>query len=81
MSVKGECAFRTASIDGGEMTLWVNFCRAISRNARLLYPPKLSRRPFAIEAVTGQQQTSSSGVAVLIELVVRGPVSQCHRAF
>jgi hypothetical protein len=36
-----------------EMTLWVIFCRAISRNARLLYPTKLPRRPFAIEAVTG----------------------------
>src|ERR1700693_5468394 len=36
--------------------LWVNFCRAISRNARLLYPTKLPRRPFAIEAVTGQSR-------------------------
>jgi hypothetical protein len=35
-----------------------NFCRAISWNARLLYPTKLPRRPFAIEAVTGQKQTS-----------------------
>jgi hypothetical protein len=33
--------------------LWVNFCRAISWNARLLYPAELPRRPFAIEAVTG----------------------------
>jgi hypothetical protein len=28
--------------------------RAISRNARLLYPTKLPRRPFAIEAVEGR---------------------------
>jgi hypothetical protein len=28
----------------------VNFCRAISRNARPLYPAKLPRRPFAVEA-------------------------------
>jgi hypothetical protein len=39
------------------MTLWVNFCRAISRNARLLYPTKPPRRSFAIEAVTGQFRT------------------------
>jgi hypothetical protein len=31
-------------------------CLAISRNARLLYPTKLPRRPFAIEAVTGQSR-------------------------
>ena len=36
------------------MTLWVIFCRAISRNGRLLHPTKLPRGPFAIEAVTGQ---------------------------
>jgi hypothetical protein len=36
------------------MTLWVNFCRAISRYARLLYPTKLPRQRFAVEAVTGQ---------------------------
>src|SRR5258708_2321474 len=35
---------------------WVNFCRGISRNARLLYPTKLPRRPFAIEAVTGHER-------------------------
>jgi hypothetical protein len=35
-------------------TVSVNFCRAISRNARLLYPTKLPRRLFAIEAVEGQ---------------------------
>jgi hypothetical protein len=33
-----------------------NFCRAISRNARPLYPTKLPRRPFAIEAVRGQER-------------------------
>ena len=37
------------------MTLRVNFTRAISRSAWLLYPTKLPRRPFAIEAVTGQE--------------------------
>src|ERR1700722_4611658 len=36
--------------------LWVNFCRPLSRNARLLYPTKLPHRLFAIEAVTGQEQ-------------------------
>jgi hypothetical protein len=36
------------------MTLWVNFCRAISRNGRLLYSTKLPHQRFAIEAVTGQ---------------------------
>ncbi len=46
--------FRDASIGGGKMTIWVNFCRAISRNARLLHPTKLPRRPFAIEAVTAE---------------------------
>jgi hypothetical protein len=35
-SEKGECAFRNAVIGGRKMTLWVNFCRAISRKARLL---------------------------------------------
>jgi hypothetical protein len=37
------------------MTRWVNFRRAISRNARLVHPTKLPRRPFAIEAVRGQE--------------------------
>jgi hypothetical protein len=32
------------------MPLWVDFCRAISGKARLLYPTKLPRRPFAIAA-------------------------------
>jgi hypothetical protein len=50
----GECTFRNAEIVGAKMTLWVNFCRTISRNARLLYLTKLPRRPFAIETVTGQ---------------------------
>jgi hypothetical protein len=45
--------FRNAALYGGEMTLRVNFCLAISRHARLLYFTKLPRRPFAIEAVTG----------------------------
>ncbi len=40
--------------DGYESPLRVNFCRSNSRNARLLYPTKLPRQPFAIEAVTGQ---------------------------
>jgi hypothetical protein len=39
--------------------LWVNFCRAISRNARPLYSTKLPRRLFAIEAVTGHKPTSA----------------------
>ena len=42
--------------DPAEMSLWVNFCRAILRNARLPYPTKLPRRQFAIEAVTGQER-------------------------
>jgi hypothetical protein len=32
---------------GGEVTLWVNFCRADRTLARLLYPQKLQRRPLA----------------------------------
>jgi hypothetical protein len=36
---------------------WVNICRAISRNARLLYPIKLPRQLFAVEAVTGHKRT------------------------
>ena len=40
------------------MTQWVNFCRAISRNARLLYPGKLPRRPFAMAAVQGHKRSS-----------------------
>jgi hypothetical protein len=39
------------------MSLRVNFCRATSRNARLLYPTKLPRRTSAIETVTGQNRT------------------------
>ena len=33
---------RNAATDGGEVTLRVNFCQALSRNARLLYPTKWS---------------------------------------
>jgi hypothetical protein len=46
--------FRNAAIDGYDPPLWVNFCRVISQKAPLLYPTKLPRRTFAIEAVTGQ---------------------------
>jgi hypothetical protein len=35
-------------------TASVNFCRAIPRNARLIYPTKLPHRRFAVEAATGQ---------------------------
>jgi hypothetical protein len=35
-------------------------CRAISRNGRLLYPTKLPRRPFAIEAVAGHERPFAS---------------------
>jgi hypothetical protein len=45
--------FRNAALYGGGAVHSINFCRAISRSARLLYPTKLSRRQFAIEAVTG----------------------------
>jgi hypothetical protein len=45
----------TNSFSDAPRPLWVNFCRAISRNVRLLYPIKLPRRPFAIEAVKGHK--------------------------
>jgi hypothetical protein len=35
-NVTGEWSFRNASIDGGEMTLWVNNCLADHRAARQL---------------------------------------------
>jgi hypothetical protein len=47
-NIKRTSTHRTAASDSGEVTLWVNFCRAISRNARLLYLTKLPRRPFAV---------------------------------
>jgi hypothetical protein len=37
-------------------TLSARFCLAISRNARLFYPTKLPRRPFAVEAVSGHKR-------------------------
>jgi hypothetical protein len=37
--------------------LLVNLCRAISREARRLYPRKLPRQPFAIEAVESHERT------------------------
>ena len=39
------------------MALWINFCRAISRNARILCPTELPRRPSAIEAAKGYFRT------------------------
>jgi hypothetical protein len=47
------------------MTKWVYFCRAISRITRLLYPTKLPRRLFAIEAVTGQQRPSKPSLLLV----------------
>ena len=44
----------TNSFSDAPRPLWVNFCSAISRNVRLLYPIKLPRQPFAIEAVKGR---------------------------
>jgi hypothetical protein len=38
------------------MSKWVMNCRAISQNARLLYPTKLPHRPLAIEAVTDHER-------------------------
>jgi hypothetical protein len=43
ISQKRTTAFRGAEIDGRKVPFWVNFCRAISRSARLLYPGEFNR--------------------------------------
>jgi hypothetical protein len=45
---------------GHECPLWVIDPRANLQEARLLYPTKLPRRRFAVEAVTGHIQTHAS---------------------
>jgi len=55
--MKGVVPLAFAIQQSAECPLRVNFCRAISRKARLLYPTKLPRRRFAIEVVTGHFQT------------------------
>jgi hypothetical protein len=49
--------FCSAPIDGGEVTLRVNNRLANSPEARRLYPTKLPRRWFAVEAVKGHVWT------------------------
>jgi hypothetical protein len=58
VSLRGDLKWLEVSGGIGAYPLRVNFCRAISRNARLLYPTKLPRRPFAVEAVSGHKRTS-----------------------
>jgi hypothetical protein len=53
MTEQGKSTLRGASIDGGEVTLWVNNCRAIQPRAWLLYPQKLPRHSFAAAAAKG----------------------------
>ena len=43
MAEKGECSFRTASIDAGEMTLWVNNWPRFLRSGASALPPKSCR--------------------------------------
>ena len=45
------------------MTLWVINCRAISQNARLLFPTKLPHQRFAVEPVTGQERSRPTRTA------------------
>jgi hypothetical protein len=52
-------------------TVSVNFCRAISRNARLLYPTKLPHQRFAVEAITGQISDKAHSATILISTSLR----------
>jgi hypothetical protein len=56
-----------------------NFCRAISRNARLIYPTKLPRRLFAIEAVTGRQETFQTAAQETHRYTLRKNRQVLHR--
>jgi hypothetical protein len=54
--------FRTASIDGGEMTFWVNNCLAILRNAHCFTPQscRVDRsRSKQLRAISGHARQQS----------------------
>jgi len=57
-NIKARWTSRNASIYGGEVTLWVIFCRATSPPPRLLYPTKRTlRRAIARDCVGTTDRT------------------------